>query len=401
MTGTRKRSSSAVRKTKVTNEASTSKRSKVAMNRTTSGLPKDDENYASSVANEVGDESSISGMSGGSSVIVASPSSKSKDASSNQTNRTRTDATEAIKQAHLQIELDKLKTQLQKQARMFKLQKASQDEDELVTIKLRRFVKERLWKKVKFITDDTVLQKAMNTCAKHFGVEDKEKPDWKVRHAKEVQFSINNRRNNCAQDLERAYMGKCKRWFHAVSNVVILLTNVVPNTGLMQDENVPDFLKVEAAFSNVRGNDRNNEDSIIRSWYFFSALVPSIAGKKIWKSDVMMSKKITDSGCVTCLDEAFTILCIENYWNKWVNKGVTAWTKSRSGNTGFMGWDKRAYTHFVELCRRIKRQRDESASDDLEHWFQEKASAEFGSGRGSSRRRFGETDVETYDELDD
>lgn len=227
------------------------------MNRTTSGLPKDDENYASSVANEVGDESSISGMSGGSSVIVASPSSKSKDASSNQTNRTRTDATEAIKQAHLQIELDKLKTQLQKQARMFKLQKASQDEDELVTIKLRRFVKERLWKKVKFITDNTVLQKAMNTCAKHFGVEDKEKPDWKVRHAKEVQFSINNRRNNCAQDLEKAYMGKCKRWLHAVSTVVILLTNVVPNTGLMQDENVPDFLKVEAAFSNVRGNDRN------------------------------------------------------------------------------------------------------------------------------------------------
>ncbi len=66
-----------------------------------------------------------------------------------------------------------------------------------------------------------------------------------------------------------------------------------------------------------------------------------------------------------------------------------------------MGWDKRAYTRFVELCCRIKKQRDERASDDLEHWFQEKASTEFGSGRGSSRRRFGETDVETYDELDD
>jgi hypothetical protein len=54
-------------------------------------------------------------------------------------------------------------------------------------------------------------------------------------------------------------MGKCKRWFDAVSNVVILLTYVVPNTGLMQDENVPDFLKVEAAFSNVQGSNRNNE----------------------------------------------------------------------------------------------------------------------------------------------
>jgi hypothetical protein len=169
----------------------------------------------------------------------------------------------------------------------------------------------------------------------------------------------------------------------------------------MQDEKVPDFLKVKDAFSDVRGSARNNDESITRCWYFFSALVPSIAGKKIWKSDVMMSKTVTDSGCVTILDEAFTVLCMENYWNKWVNKGVTEWTKSRSGNTGFMGWDKTAYTRFVELCHRIKVQRNERESYDLEIWYQEKASTEYGSGRGSSRRYFGGAEVETYDELDD
>jgi hypothetical protein len=69
----------------------------VSINKTTSGLPKDDENYASSAATEVGDESSLRGISGGSSVNVTSPSSKSKDASSSQNNRTRPSAIEAIK----------------------------------------------------------------------------------------------------------------------------------------------------------------------------------------------------------------------------------------------------------------------------------------------------------------
>jgi hypothetical protein len=77
-----------------------------------------------------------------------------------------------------------------------------------VWIKLGQFVKEVLWKRVKFITDEDVLLKAMNVCAKHVGVEEKEKPEWRLRHGKKVQFSIKGRRNNCAQDMEKAYKRK-------------------------------------------------------------------------------------------------------------------------------------------------------------------------------------------------
>mgnify|MGYP000467874439 CR=1 FL=1 len=65
-----------------------------------------------------------------------------------------------------------------------------------------------------------------------------------------------------------------------------------------------------------------------------------VMGRKIWTNQMKVAKSITESKCVTILDEAFTILCIENYWGKWVNKAGTKWTKSPSGNMGYQGWDK-------------------------------------------------------------
>ena len=82
------------------------------------------------------------------------------------------------------------------------------EEDELAMVILRRYVKEQLWKKVKFITDDPVLERVLTKCTGQFGVEDKEMLDWKIQMSREVQQSINKRRHNCANDLDEAYMGK-------------------------------------------------------------------------------------------------------------------------------------------------------------------------------------------------
>jgi hypothetical protein len=81
----------------------------------------------------------------------------------------------------------------------------------------------------------------------------------------------------------------------------------------LKDEDFPDYLRDKTAFSDVRGVTEGNEESSTRFWYFFSALVPSIAGKKIWTQEIMLSKSIEESLCVTIVDEAFTVLCIENY----------------------------------------------------------------------------------------
>jgi len=112
------------------------------------------------------------------------------------------------KETELMLENEVLKKRLQLVRGQSKMKRLINEEDELVMLRLRRYVKEQLWKKVKFITDDDVLERALNKCADHFSIDDKERYDWKQRMSREVQQSINNRRNNCVNDLGEAFIGE-------------------------------------------------------------------------------------------------------------------------------------------------------------------------------------------------
>jgi hypothetical protein len=129
---------------------------------------------------------------------------------SNKKSKTSATQNKEDKEAELVKENEALRSQLHKQSRAEKEKKAIEDEDDLVSIKLGRFIKEVLWKRCKFITSDATLLKAMNVCARHFGIEEREKTEWRLRHMKKVQKNINGRRNNCAQDVEKAYKRKLK-----------------------------------------------------------------------------------------------------------------------------------------------------------------------------------------------
>jgi hypothetical protein len=52
---------------------------------------------------------------------------------------------------------------------------------------------------------------------------------------------------------------------------------------------------------------------------------------------VKISKTVTNSGCVTITDEAFTIIFLENYWGCWFHQQLAQWTNSRCDNQQFMG----------------------------------------------------------------
>jgi hypothetical protein len=75
-------------------------------------------------------------------------------------------------------------------------------------------------------------------------------------------------------------------------------------------------------------------------------------------------------GKITIVDEAFTILAIQNYWPKWFSTtGVPApakWTDLRQCNAQYMGWHKDAYSRFDLICRRIKHQHETEQSKDLD-----------------------------------
>ena len=146
--------------------------------------------------------------------------------------------------------------------------------------------------------------------------------------------------------------------------------------------------------SNVFCNVRSTCDAMENFeafWLFFDRLVANIAGKKAWRNRDKVGEAITTGGRITIVDEAFTILALQNYWPKWFSTtgvpGRATWTDSRQGNAQYMGWEDAAYTRFDTICHRIQAQRETTHSKNLEQTFQEKATLEYATLRGGTRAR--------------
>ena len=138
--------------------------------------------------------------------------------------------------------------------------------------------------------------------------------------------------------------------------------------------------------------------------FFFDDLVPCVAGLKVWTAAEKSSKLISDpKKVVTVLDEAFTILALENYWPCWMSREKASWTDSRQGNYQYMGWHDDAYERFDVLCNRINAQRKTALNLSLEKDYLKRAretQATIGSARS---QRTGQLNrgVSIYNELDD
>ena len=165
----------------------------------------------------------------------------------------------------------------------------------------------------------------------------------------------------------------------------------------------PGIYENHVIFTNVRACDKTANFQPF--WLFFDRLIANVAGKKIWTNRDKVGETITSGNKVSIVDEAFTVLAIQNYWPKWFSKqGVnepSLWTDSRQGNSQYMGWHEAAYTQFDLICRRIQQQRSTIQSNQLELQFQQKALEEYATMRGGARARAGlqEPTVKVFNEL--
>ena len=125
-------------------------------------------------------------------------------------------------------------------------------------------------------------------------------------------------------------------------------------------------------------------------WIFFDRLVANVAGKKTWTNRDKVGEPISIGGKITIVDEAFTVLALENYWPKWFSttglREPAKWTDSRQGNSQYMGWHEDAYLRFDQLCRLVQQQRATVESKNLELTFQNKATLEYATMRGGRSR---------------
>jgi len=80
--------------------------------------------------------------------------------------------------------------------------------DKFMENEVRKYVKESLWKRCKFITCQETMDDCMDEVAGHFAIDGIKIDHWKNTYAHAVRDAINNRRNNTAQDLKREITGE-------------------------------------------------------------------------------------------------------------------------------------------------------------------------------------------------
>jgi hypothetical protein len=123
----------------------------------------------------------------------------------------------------------------------------------------------------------------------------------------------------------------------------------------MRTSHPAELLQSNEKVINVRGMAMDDDREAF--FVLFDILVPAVAGHKIWTPRQKAVRLISESKkVVSVLDEAFTILALENYWARWHEGATARWTDSRQDNYyQYMGWADAAYTCFDQLCTLLKR----------------------------------------------
>jgi hypothetical protein len=80
--------------------------------------------------------------------------------------------------------------------------------DRFMENEVRKYVKESLWKRCKFITCTETMSDCMNEVAAQFAIVGDKREHWKSTYAHAVRDALNNQRNNTSQDLKKELSGK-------------------------------------------------------------------------------------------------------------------------------------------------------------------------------------------------
>ena len=123
-------------------------------------------------------------------------------------------------------------------------------------------------------------------------------------------------------------------------------------------------------FETYRNYSTNKEAKAAFMW-FGNTIVECVTGKKSWKKKKELGLM---SECCTISDEAFGLLLLDNYWDRWVDlyekkpkKEVTkaAYTSSACGHRKFFSWTPAGLTRFNALYKMVKCQRGAAATGTM------------------------------------
>jgi hypothetical protein len=234
-----------------------------------------------------------------------------------------------------------------------------------VADRIQAFVKATVFRKLKFVTNDTILNKAL-TC-----VIEREKPADEaafIRLYKTcVVGAVNTKRSTCEQ-----------------AGAKIMRELLISKK---HDTNNMDPPYSIGALSLLRRAQSVHEMEAYL--WFVGSFLECVSGARAWGkrkyfervSNAMVGG--TDELLVTVSDEAFALLLYENYVTKWMTKYIEErtqtfqeenkrmngkFTKSSTGNCEYGGWDEDGVRRFNQLCVLVQNDRRSRKAQEMEEY---------------------------------
>ena len=248
--------------------------------------------------------------------------------------------------------------------------------------RVQLYVKAHLFRKVKFIKDEDMLMELMAVVEQTERFRDRRSREhFKAIYKGVVMEAINIRRSACDQAGGRIM----DQYFSShVTTTLADGTGDQQALATLHPENLH-FFELDTI---CKLRQANTTDEIKAFNWFFGEFMECVSGKRVWsrhKYHNLISEAVNrDTGVqiITVSDEAFGLLLLENYLDKWKKQFVAKangvvldkkldgkYTASSKGNYVFGGWSKAGQKRFNYYVRMVKEDRASAKAKEMETKF--------------------------------
>jgi hypothetical protein len=237
-----------------------------------------------------------------------------------------------------------------------------------VAHRVRAFVKAELFRKIKFVNNDAMFQRAINLVMDRENVAHHQRGRFQMIYESTFNDALNQKRSSCEQSAG----------------------DIVRESIVLLRESGSEMFTMEELCKLRRSQTEREQEAFL---WFFGAYLESVCGKRNWgkKKGLWLISEATEVGgrakMVTKSDEAFALLIFENYIDKWASTTPDAgaegddnvpgngghevpvqgkkkqskvrglYTSKKSGHCKYGGWSREGVSRFNELYRLVHEDR--------------------------------------------
>ena len=220
------------------------------------------------------------------------------------------------------------------------------NQQEYATQRVKAFVTSKVFRKIKFISNDDMLREAMDWVMRHEKVPQDKRLMYRVVYESVFNESLNAKRSTCE-----------------TAGKKIVVEETMPKF----QEKGKELFTIEELCTLRRAKTEREKEA---AFWFFGEFLSCVVGKRVWnvQKQYQLISQATMTGSsdklVTISDEAFALLMYENYEDKWTKQGSAQagqseqsrkkvirgkYTLQNSGTCKYGGWSHAGMRRFNEL----------------------------------------------------